>query len=146
MIRPRRTLLAVAVAGATIAALGGCASGGQPAPTGSTTASAQPTTGTGAAAEPSALPGGVTEAQAAELCSQMEAQLQSWRTYTPSMSKPGLNLLVGEWAARNGIDMLALAQDRDRVDTIASAQCPEVRSQALEALQIPTLASALVGF
>ncbi|NGP06802.1 hypothetical protein G6038_15200 [Rhodococcus sp. 14C212] len=146
MIRPRRTLLAVAVAGAAIAALGGCASGGQPAPTGSATASTQPTTGTGVATAPSALPGGVTEAQAAELCSQMEAQLQSWRTYTPSMSKPGLNLLVGEWAARNGIDMLALAQDRDRVDTIASAQCPEVRSQALEALQIPTLASALVGF
>ncbi|KOS53838.1 lipoprotein, partial [Rhodococcus rhodochrous KG-21] len=83
---------------------------------------------------------------AAELCSQMEGQLQSWRTYTPSMSKPGLNLLVGEWAARNGIDMLALARDRDRVDAIASAQCPEVRSEALEALQIPTLASALVGF
>ncbi|MCF8782320.1 hypothetical protein [Rhodococcus ruber] len=144
MIRPRRTLLAVAVAGATIAGLAGCASGGQPAPSGSSSVSAQPTTD--ATSEPSTLPGGVTEPQAAELCSQMEAQLQSWRTYTPSMSKPGLNLLVGEWAARNGIDMLALARDRDRVDAITSAQCPEVRGEALEALQIPTLASALVGF
>ena len=136
----RRTLTAAAVAAATITVLGACAPGSEPAPSSSNSPAPAETTA------PAALPGGVTEAQAADLCTRMEGQLQSWRTYTPSMSKPGLNLLVGEWAAANGVDLIALAGDRGRIDEITAAQCPDIRDQALEALQIPNIASALVGY
>ena len=138
----RRTLTAAVVAAATITVLGACAPGSEPAPSGSTNP-APPTAETTA---PAALPGGVTETQAADLCTRMEGELQSWRTYTPSMSKPGLNLLVGEWPATNGIDLIALAGDRARIDEITTTQCPDVRDEALRALEIPDFASALVGY
>lgn len=138
----RRTLTAAVVAAATITVLGACAPGSEPAPSGSSS----PAPSLADTTAPAALPGGVTEAQAADLCTRMEGQLQSWRTYTPSMSKPGLNLLVGEWAAANGVDLIALAGDRGRIDEITAAQCPAVRDEALKALEIPTLASALVGY
>lgn len=90
--------------------------------------------------------GGVTEAQAVDLCTRMEGQLSNWRTYTPSIGRGGFNILVGEWGAANGVDLIALAGDRQRVDAITSAQCPDVREEAMTALEIPDLASGLVGF
>ncbi|MEZ5154087.1 hypothetical protein [Rhodococcus zopfii] len=138
----RRTLTAAVVAAATITVLGACAPGSEPAPSGSSSPAPAPADTTA----PAALPGGVTETQAADLCARMEGQLQSWRTYTPSMNKPGLNLLVGEWAAAHGVDLIALAGNRARVDEITAAQCPDIREQALEALEIPDFASSLVGY
>lgn len=98
--------------------------------------------------QPATTPGagGVTTAQAADLCTRIEAQLQSWRTYTPSLGRGGLNILVGEWAATHGVDLVALAGDRGRIDTITSQQCPATRDGALSALEIPDLASGLVGY
>ena len=122
-----------------IGLLGACASGTTSDPTPSNTPAPS-------AAESTQAPGGVTEAQAADLCTRIEGQLQSWRTYTPSVGKGGLNILVGEWGAANGIDLIALAGDRARVDIITTEQCSSVRDETLTALQIPDLASALVGF
>ncbi|TCN51742.1 hypothetical protein EV641_109132 [Rhodococcus sp. SMB37] len=139
MTRFRRVPVAAAAAAAIIGLLGACAPGTTSDPTPSNTP-APP------ASEPVQAPGGVTEAQAADLCTRIEGQLQSWRTYTPSVGKGGLNILVGEWGAANGIDLIALAGDRARVDTITSEQCSQVRDETLTALQIPDLASALVGF
>ncbi|MFD6857621.1 hypothetical protein ACFWCF_09785 [Rhodococcus sp. NPDC060090] len=137
MTRFRRVPVAAAAAAAMIGLLGACAPGTTADPT---------TSNTPPASEPAQGPGGVTEAQAADLCARMEGQLQSWRTYTPSVGKGGLNILVGEWGAANGVDLIALAGDRARVDTITSEQCSQVRDETLSSLQIPDLASALVGF
>jgi hypothetical protein len=146
MNRTRRVQVSAILAAATIGLLGACAPGSTPDPAASDTqATPAPTSGQNPSS-PAAGPGGVTEAQAADLCSRIEGQLQNWRTYTPSMSKPGLNILVGEWAAANQVDLIALAGDRARVDTITSQQCADVRQEAITALEIPDLAAALVGF
>lgn len=146
MNRTRRVQVSTAVAAAMIGVLGACAPGTAPDPTASSTTTAPASVSGQNPSTPAVGPGGVTEAQAADLCTRIEGQLQNWRTYTPSMSKPGLNLLVGEWAAANGVDLIALVRDRARVDTITSEQCADVRQEALTALEIPDLASALVGF
>lgn len=153
----RRRFAAAAGSAALIAVLGGCAAGPGPAPAPGPAAPASPTApgkpappgGQAVPAPPgdqTMVAGNVTAAQAAQLCSDMQAQLQSWRTYTPTIGKTGLNTLVGTWATQNGINLLELAGDRGRIDTITSTQCPKVRADALYALELPDLASGLVGF
>lgn len=135
----RIRLVPIVVAAAAMTILGACAPAQDSDPATTTERS------TGATTE-DAGPGGVTEAQAADLCSRMEGQLSNWRTYTPSVGRGGFNILVGEWGAANGVDLLALAGDRARIDTITSEQCPDVRDEAITALEIPDLAAGLVGF
>ncbi|TXG92778.1 hypothetical protein DW322_16130 [Rhodococcus rhodnii] len=127
---------------ATAAVLAGC--GGPPPPPAPAPAPSAETTTTPAPDAPVA--GGVTQTQADALCSEMERQLQSWRTYTPSIGRGGLNILVGTWIAQNGQNPAAYLQDRGRVDTITAAACPDVREGAISALDIPDLASGIVGF
>lgn len=148
MTARRGRLAATVAATAALAALvGGCSStGDSPTPGNSAQTSAL-------TSAPTATPGGttgsgigVTDAQAAQLCSDIEGQLQNWRTYTPTIGKGGLNTLVISWATSNGIDLLKLAGDRAQIDAITTAHCPQVRDGALYALEIPNLASALIGF
>lgn len=143
-----RSSLVPAVAVALAGVLAACASAQDPAPTGTSTESPVTTETTSAAGSSPAEAGagGFTEAQAADLCARLEGQLSNWRTYTPSVGRGGLNILVGEWGAANGVDLVALAGDRGRIDAATSAQCPEVREEAVQALEIPDLASGLVGF
>jgi hypothetical protein len=141
----RRRRLAVVAAGTVTAAalVGGCAGQGtSPAP--GTTAPPAPVTT--APPGPALVPGGVTEAQAAQLCTDLEGQLQSWRTYTPTIGKTGLNGLVGTWIAKNNLNAIDFLQDRGRIDVITTAACPDIRQQAITALEIPDLASGLIGF
>ncbi|MCJ0903393.1 hypothetical protein [Rhodococcus sp. ARC_M6] len=146
MMGNRRTFTAAAVGGAAlVTVLSGCAGGTtvSPASSGSTA----PTTSAAAkSATTTAAPGTFTDAQIQQLCSDMEAELQNWRTVTPTLGKGGLNILVGSWATANGINLLDLAQHRDRIDTAMAASCPQVRDGALYALEIPDLASGMVGF
>ncbi|MDT2009228.1 hypothetical protein FXW78_44515 [Rhodococcus opacus] len=141
----RRHRLAFAAAGtmAVAALVTGCAGQGtSPAP-GTT---APPAPATTAVPGPALVPGGVTEAQAAQLCTDLEGQLQSWRTYTPTIGKTGLNGLVGTWIAKNNLNALDFLQHRGRIDMITTAACPDIRQQAITALEIPDLASGLIGF
>lgn len=145
MNRFRQVPAAAAVAAAMIGVLGACA----PAPESGQTGSSSELSSTEATTSATRAPqsgADVTDAQAEDLCTRLEAQLSPWRTYTPSVGRGGLNILVGEWAGANGLDLLAVAGDRARIDTITSDQCPEVREEAITALQIPDLASGLVGF
>ena len=139
----RRHRLAVMAAAAVAAAavVTGCAGPG-PAPAPGTT----PPPATTAVPGPGLVPGGVTEAQAAQLCTDLEGQLQSWRTYTPTIGKTGLNGLVGTWIAKNNLNALDFLQDRGRIDVITTAACPGIRQEAVTALVIPDLASGLIGF
>lgn len=155
MTARRGRLAATVAATAALATLvGGCSStGDSPTPGNSAQTSALTSTPKPSAPQPSATTGaesgaatGVTDAQAAQLCSDIDEQLQSWRTYTPTIGKGGLNTVVISWATANGIDLLKLAGDRAQIDTITTAQCPQVRDGALYALEIPNLASALIGF
>jgi hypothetical protein len=145
----RRLAAAVAGAAAVVALASGCATDNAPAPA----PAPAPSGGTGALPNNPVAPspggpvaGGVTEAQAAQLCSDMQAQLQSWRTYTPTIGKGGLNTVVGTWATQNGINVIELMGNKARIDAITQAQCPDVRADAIESLRIPDLASGLIGF
>ncbi|MDV7244250.1 MULTISPECIES: hypothetical protein [Rhodococcus] len=138
----RRPAALAAGAVALAAALTGCAGQGTaPAPQ-----SAVPTSSRAVEPGVAAVPGGVTEAQAAQLCRDLEGQLQSWRTYTPTIGKTGLNGLVGTWIAQNNLNALDFLQDRGRIDVITTAACPDIRQEAVTALEIPDLASGLIGF
>ncbi|WP_433605210.1 hypothetical protein [Prescottella agglutinans] len=149
MTERRGRLAATLAATAALAALAaGCSSTGE-SPTPGNTANTSDATASAAPSTPGSSGGqvaGVTEAQAAQLCSDIEGQLQNWRTYTPTIGKGGLNTVVVSWATANGMDLLKLAGDRGQIDTITSAQCPQVRQGALEALEIQNLASGLIGF
>lgn len=46
---------------------------------------------------------------------------------------------------RNGGLNDLVVTDRSIVDTVTTQNCPDVRQQALEALDVPELASALTG-
>lgn len=152
MTERRGRLAATVAATAALAAFAaGCSSPGESPTPGNSAHTADPTSS--AAPSKPGQPGssggqvaGVTDAQAAQLCSDIEAQLQNWRTYTPTIGKGGLNTVVISWAAANGVDLLKLAGDRGQIDTITTTQCPQVRDGALYALEIPNLASALIGF
>ena len=130
MTERRGRLAATVAATAALAALAaGCSSTGE-SPTPGNSAHTADATSSAAPSTPGSAGGqvaGVTTAQAAQLCSDMEAQLQNWRTYTPTLGKGGLNTVVISWATANGMDLVKLAGDRGQIDTITSAQCPQVR-------------------
>ncbi|MFD4294477.1 hypothetical protein ACFWQG_14805 [Rhodococcus sp. NPDC058532] len=142
---PFRRYVVAAGAAVVLGSTAACATETPPAP--ASTAAPAPAPVTGQA--PAVIPGdsgGVTTVQAEKLCSDMAAQLQSWRTYTPTIGKGGLNTVVGTWAAQNGVNMIDLVAHKARIDVITSAQCPDVREGAMYALEIPDLASGLIGF
>lgn len=87
----------------------------------------------------------VSEQAAQNLCDAIEAELSNWRVQGPTLGKPGLNLLVQQWAAQNGNLNIDVLRDRTIVDDVTESACPEVRQQAIDALEIPDLASGLVG-
>jgi hypothetical protein len=88
----------------------------------------------------------VTDQAAKRLCDLMRPQLSNWRTYTTSVGKTGLNMLVQQWAAQNGGLNLAVLKDRSIVDKATQSVCADVRDQTIKALEVPDLASALAGF
>ncbi|WP_072688448.1 hypothetical protein [Rhodococcus marinonascens] len=127
---------------ALAAVVTGCAGQGTPPAPDSIPPSPTAVAGPGVAL----VPGAVTEAQATQLCTDIEGQLQSWRTYTPTIGKTGLNGLVGTWIAKNNLNALDFLGDRGRIDVITTAACPDIRQGAVTALEIPDLASGLIGF
>ncbi|NLE79974.1 MAG: hypothetical protein GX610_10415 [Rhodococcus sp.] len=146
-LHPRRSRRRAALAAGGFAlalVVTGCGNGGNgtvdssPAPEPSSQTSPPST-------EVGEVPGGVTATQAQNLCSELEKQLQSWRTYTPTIGKAGLNGLVGEWITRNGLDPIAFLRDKSRIDTITQSACPDIREGAISALELPDLAAGLIG-
>ncbi|MGW4244122.1 hypothetical protein [Nocardia sp. NPDC004722] len=84
----------------------------------------------------------VTDDQAKQLCDLLRPQLSDWRVQTPTMDKVSLNATVIQWAAQNG---LFLPNERGVVDRVTTKSCPDVRSEAIKAIEIPDLASGLVA-
>ncbi|NIL79720.1 hypothetical protein [Rhodococcoides kroppenstedtii] len=135
---PTRVGLALA---ATALCVTACGSGGTSDPAESTTSSAAATTTSTTAATATAT---VTSDQAQTLCRDLEAQLSNWRTQGPTLGRGGLNILVQTWAAQYGLNA-AVVQNRAIVDDATEETCGDVRSQAIDLLEIPDLASGLVG-
>ncbi|MCP2317806.1 hypothetical protein APR12_003159 [Nocardia amikacinitolerans] len=80
-----------------------------------------------------------------QLCDMIEPELDNWRDQGSTIAKTTFNGTVQNWAARNELTD-DVVQDKTIVDTVTTQTCPDVRQQALEVLEVPDLASALVGF
>ncbi|MEV6558702.1 hypothetical protein AB0M22_23525 [Nocardia sp. NPDC051756] len=90
--------------------------------------------------------GQISSAAAKQLCDMMRPDLDKWRTEGAALGRVAFNGTVHNWAARNGGLNDTVLRDRGVVDQITTQNCPDVRQQALEALDTSDLASALVGF
>lgn len=76
----------------------------------------------------------------------MRPDVDKWRTQEPTRAKVGFNATVHDWAARNGGLNDTVLKDRAIVDRITTTECPDVRQQVLDALDITNLAGGLAGF
>ncbi|AYF77817.1 hypothetical protein D7D52_32860 [Nocardia yunnanensis] len=84
----------------------------------------------------------VTDDQAKQLCDLIRPQLSDWRVQTPTMDKVSLNATVIQWAAQNG---LFLPNERGVADRVTTKSCPDVRAEALKAIEIQNLSDGLVA-
>ena len=137
-------------AGTLVAGCGGGGGGTTPA-TAPTQASAPSSSTTTTQSSGSATPTTSTdkgtlevpEQVATQLCDKIEPQLSDWRVQGPSLGKVALNISVHEWAAQNGGINLQVLGDKALVDRVTTAQCSDVRTEALKALELPDLASGI---
>ncbi|MBY8863146.1 hypothetical protein K7711_42225 [Nocardia sp. CA2R105] len=83
---------------------------------------------------------------AQKLCDEIKPQLSDWRVQGPSLSGTALNIAVHEWALRNGgLAMSArVLADKPMIDRITTKTCPDVRTEALQALNLPNFASGIL--
>lgn len=138
----RCALMVAGVCGAV--ALTACGSGGKAGPESTTAGSS---TGTSSSTEASAAPGTQIEVPATaakNLCDMMRPELSNWRIQGPTIGRVGLNAMVHEWALTNGAINARVLADKPVVDRVTTEACPDVRQQAIEALNLPDLASGLV--
>ncbi|WP_072802355.1 hypothetical protein [Rhodococcoides yunnanense] len=142
--RYRRAAVSLVGAVAVVGSIGACSTDSTTTGSSSqltTTTTEAPTT----TAQPSAA-GGITDQQKQQLCTDLGEQLQEWRIQGPTLGRGGLNIVVQTWAAQSGAINLQVVQNRAIVDDITIENCPDVREEAMRSLDIPDLASGLVGF
>ncbi|MEV0250693.1 hypothetical protein AB0H76_29140 [Nocardia sp. NPDC050712] len=123
-------------------ALAACTTTGDPNPagtSGSATSSAQGSTS--AAAPTTTLE--ISDASAEQLCDLIEPELSSWRVQGPTLGKIGLNALVHQWGVQQGGINGHILHDKSIIDTTTTKACPEVRQQAIQALELPNLAAGI---
>ncbi|SLH44748.1 Uncharacterised protein [Mycobacteroides abscessus subsp. abscessus] len=116
-----------------VAALSACGTSGDPNPAGSSGPTTSSATTTQAPTTQRPEPQ-VSEAAAQKLCDAIRPELSNFRVQG--------NLIVHPWGLQNGIDVL---NNKTVVDTATSKSCPDVRQQAIEALEVPDLATVVVG-
>lgn len=140
----RSTLLLAGVFAA--AALTACGTESNPAPTGSSGSTTASATATSTPSNSAPKPGTpeISDAAAVQLCDMIRPELSNWRVQGPTLGRIGLNAMVHEWALRNGGINVAVLADKPVIDRITVKSCPDVQKQAIEALQLPDLASGLV--
>ncbi|QIS10823.1 hypothetical protein [Nocardia arthritidis] len=132
---PRSLLLfAGGLVAVAVTACGNSANPAQTGSSGSTTSSASPSKPAGPE---------ISDQAAAQLCDMIRPELSNWRVQGPTLGKIGLNAAVHEWALRNGAINGAVLADKPIIDRVTTKSCSDVRAQAIDALQIPDLASGL---
>ncbi|WP_243655068.1 hypothetical protein [Nocardia alba] len=122
----------------TAATLTACA-GTPPASTGTaaTTTSAAPTT---------AAPAGtltISPSSAAQLCDMIRPELSNFRVQGPTLGRISLNAMVHDWGFRNGGINGHVLADKAMIDRVTTESCADVRTEALTALELPSLAAGL---
>lgn len=139
----RSTLVVAALFAA--AALTACGSDSSPAPTGSSSSTTGSATATSAGKTTSAPTTTleISDASATQLCDMIRPELSNWRVQGPTLGKIGLNALVHEWALRNGGINGHVLADKAMIDRITTKSCADVHQQAIEALELPDLASGI---
>lgn len=136
----RGALLVAGVCGTVLlTACGGTQSGSEAADASSSSATSAPRS-TGAAP---ATPLEVSDQAARNLCDMMEPELSNWRVQGPTLGRVGLNAMVHEWALTNGAINAQVLADKAVVDRVTTQTCSDVHAQALQALELPDLASGL---
>ncbi|MQY25676.1 hypothetical protein [Nocardia aurantia] len=139
------TGVTVAVAGAAAVLVAGCGTSGSPTPAGS---SGPTSSSTSVHASGSAAPVGpgqvqVTDAVGKQLCDDIKPQLSDWRVQGPTLSRVALNIEVHDWSFRNGGINMQVLGDKAVIDRLMTKNCPDVRTQALQALELTDLASGI---
>lgn len=135
MPQPRwisRSALLIAVA-AGLTACGGA----EPAQTGSagTTSATATTTPAGTLT--------ISPSSAAQLCDMIRPELSNFRVQGPTLGRISLNAMVHDWGFRNGGINGHVLADKAMIDRVTTESCPEVRTEALTALELPSLAAGL---
>ncbi|WP_280234429.1 hypothetical protein [Nocardia cyriacigeorgica] len=85
----------------------------------------------------------VSDSAATGLCEMIRPELSNWRVQGPTLGRIGLNAMVHDWALRNGAINAQVLADKPSIDRITVKACPDVRQQAVDALELPDLASGL---
>ncbi|WP_245721850.1 hypothetical protein [Nocardia crassostreae] len=150
ILRNRRTPLLLVATAATVALTAGCGGGtttgsGQPSGTSKPSSTTKAPTTSGTTAAPGTEGGKVTvsDAAAVQLCDLIRPQLSDWRVQGPTLGAIALNTAVHEWALRNGGINMQVLGDKDVVDRIMIANCPDVRDQVLSALNLQSMAAGI---
>lgn len=142
--RYSRAAASLVGAAAVVAAVGACST--DSATTGSASSLTPSTTVAPGTTTTPAVADAITDQQKQQLCTDLGEQLQEWRIQGPTLGRGGLNIVVQTWAAQSGVINLQVVQNRGIIDDITSENCSDVREEAMRSLDIPDLASGLVGF
>ncbi|MGS2809852.1 hypothetical protein [Nocardia sp. MW-W600-9] len=105
--------------------------------TATTTSAAKPTT-SGTAGSPT-----ITDTAAAQLCDMIRPELSNFRVQGPTLGRLAFNAMVHEWALRNGGINGQVLADKAIIDRVTTGACPDVRTEAMTALELPNLAAGL---
>ncbi len=127
-------VMAGSLAVASLTACGGV----QPAPSGSaatTTSAAATTTPAGTLT--------ISPSSATQLCDMIKPELSNFRVQGPTLGRISLNAMVHDWGLRNGGINGHILADKAMIDRVTTESCPEVRTEALTALELPSLAAGL---
>ncbi|MFD3427039.1 hypothetical protein [Nocardia fluminea] len=87
----------------------------------------------------------ISDEAAVHLCEMMAPDLDNWRAQGVNVARVSFNATVQNWAVRSGGINVAVARNREVIDTVTQQHCADVRQQAVQALDVPDLASALAG-
>ncbi|WP_245839086.1 hypothetical protein [Nocardia donostiensis] len=136
----RGALVVAGVCGAVV--LTACGGGTNEGAESST--SAAPATTTGQTSAAPGTPFEVPDDAAVALCDMIRPELSNFRVQGPTLGRVGLNAMVHEWALRNGAINAQVLGDKAVIDRATTKACPDVRQEAIEALELKDLASGLV--
>ncbi|WP_254205708.1 hypothetical protein [Nocardia alni] len=140
---------ALGIAGfAAVMAVAGCGTSGSPAPAGSSGPGSSTATGTTTpTSTSSASQADPSDSAGQSLCDQIKPQLSDWDVQGPTLGGAALNITVHQWALGNGgLPMSArVLADKGMIDRITIKNCPDIRTRALQALNLQSFASGILG-
>ncbi|GGK61413.1 hypothetical protein [Nocardia camponoti] len=105
--------------------------------------SAAPSSAPSVSVSPTAPALVISDAAATGLCDMFRPELSNFRVQGPSLGRLSYNLMVQDWAFRNGGINGQVLADKAVIDRVTTKSCADVRSEMLTSLDLPTLAAGL---